>query len=276
MWAGRSRLISVTAPRELCVSEVLVTDRPARIDSRVMNRLLGSLKPGDYDLIRADLRRVVLAHGQVLFEPGDDVHTCYLPGPHTMVSLLIATPAGEEVEAATIGREGAVGGIISAGHKPAFSRAVTTLPGEALSIPIARLEDAKRRSASFADHFCRYADVLLAQVMQSVACNALHSVEQRAARWLLAAHDRAGDDTFHLTQQALADMLGVQRTTVTAVATALQERGLVGYRRANVTVLNRAGLEAVACACHGVVESHFRRLLPEACPSEDVVHDYVA
>lgn len=226
------------------------------------NRLLAALAAADFDRLRPYLRRVVLARGQVLFEPGDDVHTTYFPGRGTMVSLLIATPAGDEVEAATIGREGAVGGIVSAGDKPAFGRSVVQLAGPALHIETVRLEAAKAESRTLDSLFSRYADALLAQVMQSVACNALHSVEERAARWLLAAHERAGSDAFHLSQQALADMLGVQRTTVTTICRDLQSRGLISYRRANLTVEDRRGLEAVACECHDAVESHFRMLLP--------------
>lgn len=230
------------------------------------NRLLAALAPSDCGRLIPHLRRVSLVRGQVLFEPGDDVHTTYLPGRGAMVSLMIATAAGDEVEAATIGREGAVGGIISAGDKPAFGRSVVQLPGPALCIETVRLEAAKAESRALDSLFSRYADALLAQVMQSVACNALHSVEERAARWLLAAHERAGSDAFHLSQQALADMLGVQRTTVTVICRDLQARGLIRYRRANLTVEDRHGLEAVACGCHEAVESHFRKILPGIAP----------
>jgi CRP-like cAMP-binding protein len=233
-------------------------------EARLGNRLLAALGDDDFGTLWPFLRRTRLERGETLFEPGDDVSSSVLPGHGAMVSLLIATASGEEVEAATIGREGAVGGIISAGHRPAFSRAVVTLPGVGWRLPISKLEDAKRRSPPVDDLFHRYADALLAQVMQSVACNALHSVEQRAARWLLAALDRAEAPTFHLTQQALADMLGVQRTTVTAVLAQLQSKGVIEYRRANVTVADRHGLQIAACHCHRAVQAHFDRVLPVA------------
>jgi CRP-like cAMP-binding protein len=199
----------------------------------------------------------------VLFEAGEDVHTTYFPCHHTMASLLILTDDSREIEAATIGREGAVGGIVSAGNKPAFGRMVAQIPGEALAIATARLEEAKGASPRLADLFARFADALLAQVMQSAACNALHSVEQRCCRWLLATHDRAGGATFRLTQTALAEMLGVQRTTVTAVASQLQSKGLIRYQRGQIEILDRRGLERAACGCYAAVEDHYARLLAD-------------
>jgi DNA-binding transcriptional MocR family regulator len=116
---------------------------------------------------------------------------------------------------------------------------VVRIPGAALSIPTNRLEEAKLRSPALADLFARYADVLLAQMMQSSACNALHSIDQRMCRWLLSTHDRANDATIRLTQETLADMLGVQRTTVTAVAKALQDEGLIRTGRGRIEILDR-------------------------------------
>lgn len=230
---------------------------------RNANRLLAALSPRDFAVLEPHLDLVTLPRGKVLFEPGDEVTTTYFPCHRTMVSLLIVTRDGREVEAATIGREGAVGGIVSEGHKPAFGRAVVQIGGEALAIATSHLEAAKEGSARFGDLFSRYADALLAQMMQSVACNALHRTEERCARWLLATHDRAGDKIIHLTQEALAEMLGVQRTTVTAVTGALQDRGLVRTYRGRVEVLDRKGLERAACECYRAVEDHFQRLLPE-------------
>ena len=226
-----------------------------------VNRLLSALQPAELAHIEPYLRHVTLAAGQVLFDPGDDIQTTYFPFYHTMVSLLVLTTGGDEIEAATIGREGAVGGIVSAGHKPAFGRAMTQIGGHAFAIATSRLEEAKNRSPRIGDVFSRYADALLAQVMQSAACNALHTVEQRCSRWLLASNDRAGSETYRLTQEMLAQMLGVQRTTVTAVASALQARGLIQYHRGQVRVVDRAGLEAAACGCYDAIEGHYHRLL---------------
>ncbi|MDZ4375030.1 MAG: Crp/Fnr family transcriptional regulator [Phenylobacterium sp.] len=233
------------------------------VANRRGNRLLGAVAPREFSIIAPHLERVSLPRGKVLFEPGDEVEVTYFPLHRTMVSLLIVTRDGHEVEAATIGREGAVGGIVSEGQKPAFGRAVIQIPGEAFAISTTHLETAKNGSARFGDLFARYADALLAQIMQSVACNALHTVEARCCRWLLATHDRAGDGMIHLTQESLAEMLGVQRTTVTAVTRTLQERGLIRTRRGGVEVVDRKALERGACECYAAVEAHFERLLPE-------------
>lgn len=235
----------------------------AKVVTRRANRLLGALAARDFEVLAPHLEKVDVARGDVLFEPGDDVNTTYFPCFRTMASLLIVTRDGREVEAATIGREGAVGGIVSAGHKPAFGRAVVQIGGEALAIPTSHLEAAKTGSPRFGDLFSRYADALLAQMMQSVACNALHSAEERACRWLLATHDRAGDKIIQLTQESLAEMLGLQRTTVTAVTAGLQARGLIRTYRGRVEVIDRAGLERAACECYRAVEDHFALLLPE-------------
>lgn len=227
------------------------------------NRLLAALGGRAIAVLEPHLQPVSLQRGQVLFEPGDDVVTTYFPCRHTVASLMIVTRDGREVEAATIGREGAVGGIVSEGYKPAFGRAVVQIPGAAFAISTSHLEAAKTGSARFGDLFSRYADALLAQMMQSVACNALHRAEERCARWLLATHDRAGDRIIQLTQESLAEMLGVQRTTLTGVIGELQARGLVRLHRGGVEVLDRPGLERAACECYAAVEAHFAEVLPE-------------
>jgi CRP-like cAMP-binding protein len=157
--------------------------------------------------------------------------------------------------------EGAVGGIVSCGTAPAFANAVVQLGGRAAALPMGALEAAKQSSGNLSALFCRYSDALLAQVMQSVACNAFHPIEARAARWLLHALDRAGGDRIALTQESLAGLLGVQRTTVNAVARVLQEQGLIAYRRGAVQVVDRAGLARAACGCYRAVEDHFGSVL---------------
>lgn len=227
------------------------------------NRLLAALPGAALLDIAPHFRHLLLERGRVLFEPGDDVETTHLPSGGAMVSLVLVTRDGREVECASIGREGAVGGIVSAGNKPAYGRAVVQIAGPALAIPTERLERAKRHHPAISDLFSRYADALLAQVMQSVVCNALHPVEQRAARWLLSTHDRAGSDLLRLTQQGLAEMLGVQRTTVSGVAKTLEVRGLIRQHHGAVEILDRAGLEEACCECYRAVEDHFTTLLPE-------------
>ena len=232
------------------------------------NRLLASLSSAERAILEPSMSSVMLARGDVLFEPGEDVTHAYFPGPGVVASLVVTMADGRAVEAATIGREGAIGGIVSAGNKPAFARAVVQIGGSALKMETAALESAKERSSIIRDLFSRYADTLLAQTMQSVACNALHSLDARLCRWLLTTHDRVDSDEIALTQEYLAEMLGVQRTTVSGVARVLQERGLISYSRGRMIVLDRAGIEQCACECYRDVQNHFRAVLPEARPQK--------
>jgi CRP-like cAMP-binding protein len=173
-----------------------------------------------------------------------------------MISMVAELPGGRSVEVASIGREGAVGGIVSCGHAPAFSRADVLIGGSAYRLPMKALEDAKRRSPFIANLFCRYSDYLLSQVMESVACNTFHSIPERAARWLLHVQDRAGD-RIELTQEAFAALLGVQRTTVNAVIQELASEGLIATGRGTVRVLDRAGLKHRACICYRRLQDHY-------------------
>jgi CRP-like cAMP-binding protein len=226
------------------------------------NALLAAMKPQDRALIEPDLEALETRRGDVLFEPGEDVVTTYFPLAGSMISLVLAMKDDRVIEVATIGQEGAVGGIVSAGHKPAFARMVVEIGGMTLHLPTDRLEDAQKKSHTLRDLFSRYADVLLAQTLQSVACNALHTIEERCSRWLLTTQDRVPTRDLPLTQEFLAELLGVQRTTVSAAAQALQRKGLIHYRRGQITIADRAGLEEAACECYAAVEKHFRAVLP--------------
>lgn len=199
---------------------------------------------------------VELSVGQLVQNRGQDVDWSYFPFGTTMISLVVELADGRSVQVASIGREGAVGGIVSCGHAPAFAQAQVMVGGPAMRVPMRALEAVKRNSEFVNNIFCRFSDYLLAEVMQSATCNSFHSIQQRAARWLLTAQDRAGD-RIELTQEALAGLLGVQRTTVNAVVGALQEQGLISARRGRVIVVDRAGLKAHACECYSVVEKHF-------------------
>ncbi|MDP1872679.1 Crp/Fnr family transcriptional regulator [Phenylobacterium sp.] len=227
------------------------------------NRLLAALPGTVLQDVAPHIRPVNLERGRVLFEPGDDVDLTHFPTRSAIISLQLVTRDGREVEAASIGREGAAGGIVSSGHKPAYGRAVVQIAGPVLVIATEQLEAAKRRRPEISDLFSRYADALLAQVMQSVVCNALHPVEQRACRWLLSTHDRSETNIIRLTQQSLAEMLGVQRTTVSGVAKILEHRGLIRQHHGHVEVIDRAGLEEACCECYQAVEDHYALLLPE-------------
>ena len=237
------------------------------------NRLLASLTQADSATLAPYLRPVMLRAEEVLFHPGDEIDVVHFPCGAAVVSLVSVLQDGRGAEAATIGREGAVGGIVSGGRKPAFCRASVQIAGPALRLESAHLEEAKSRSLALRDSFSRYADCLLAQLQQSVVCNAVHPLEARLARWLLTTHDRVGDAELRLTQDAMAEMLGARRTTVSPVAGALQRRGLIMYRHGRVRVLNRAGLRAAACECHAAVWRHFQAVAPGLYPATHMPAD---
>lgn len=229
---------------------------PSAADAYAGNRLLATFP--------ADLRRqfdkgmeiVDLEAGTTVLRRGNDVAYSLFPFGPTMISMTVDLSDGRSVEVASIGREGAVGGIISCGHVPAFTRAEVMVAGPVARVPMRAIEEAKRDSGHLRNLFCRYSDYLLAQIMQTVACNSFHPIEARAARWLLTAHDRAGK-RLELTQESLAGLLGVQRTTVNAVARELQDEGLITTRRGIIEVHDRAGLERRACECYDRVERFF-------------------
>lgn len=229
---------------------------PSIIDAFSANRLLSTFPPDLRSMVESKAQLVELDVGTVVLRRGVDVAYSLFPFGNTMVSMVVDLDDGRSVEVASIGREGAVGGIISCGNIPAFARAEAMVGGPAARISMRAIEEAKERSAHLRNLFCRYSDYLLAQVMQTVACNSFHPIEARAARWLLTAHDRGGS-RLELTQESLAGLLGVQRTTVNAVARELQDEGLITTRRGIIEVHDRAGLERRSCECYDRVERFF-------------------
>ena len=229
---------------------------PSISDAFAGNRLLATFPDELRRSLGARLEIVELDLGSTVLRRGVDVGHSLFPFGPTMISMVIDLDDGRSVEVASIGREGAVGGIISCGHAPAFTRAEVIVAGPAARVPMAAIEELKGRSAHLRNLYCRYSDYLLAQIMQAVACNSYHSIENRAARWLLTAHDRAGS-RLELTQESLAGLLGVQRTTVNAVARELQDQGFITTRRGIIEVHDRDGLERQACECYDRVERFF-------------------
>jgi CRP-like cAMP-binding protein len=220
------------------------------------NRLLSTFNAEARGLIEPSGEMVELQPGDIVLNRGDQVRSSLFPVGSTMISMGAELNGGRSVEVASIGREGAVGGIVSCGHAPAFSRAEVLVGGSAFKVPMKALEEAKSRSPFIGNLFCRFSDYLLSQVMQSAVCNTFHSIPERAARWLLHAQDRAGD-RIELTQEAFAGLLGVQRTTVNAVIQSLQQEGLVVSGRGMVRVTDRAGLKRRSCECYQRLEDHF-------------------
>ncbi|HXG81079.1 MAG TPA: Crp/Fnr family transcriptional regulator [Sphingomicrobium sp.] len=233
---------------------------PSIADAFAGNRLLSTFPPDLRQQLDGRAQMVELDIGARVLRRGVDVAHALFPFGATMVSMVVDLDDGRSVEVASIGREGAVGGIVSCGNIPAFTRAEVIVAGPAARVPMDAIEEAKGRSAHLRNLFCRYSDYLLAQIMQTVACNSFHPIEARAARWLLTAHDRGGN-RLQLTQESLAGLLGVQRTTVNAVARELQDEGLITTRRGIIEVHDRAGLERRSCECYNRVERFFGDIL---------------
>ena len=228
---------------------------------RLPNRLLAALPPEVAERLRPALRSEVLAQGQVLMEAGGPIERIYFP-EEGIVSAVCVFPDGTVAEMSTTGCEGFVSIVAALEGERALARHVVQVPGAALSLDADTFrrmldEEPALRSVSLA-----YVQAYIAQALQYVACNGMHNVEERCARWLLMCHDRIRGNDFPLTQEFLADMLGVHRPTVSVAAKSLQTAGLIRYSRGLVTVLDRMGLENASCACYGMLRRQFERLLP--------------
>lgn len=198
------------------------------------------------------LETVELAFGSVLYEPGDTIRHVYFP-TQALVSLLTLADGHLALEVGLIGREGMVGVPLVLEHSVSPVRALVQGGGAAMRMSAASFRKAFRASPPLQKELYRYAHALMGQISQTAACNRFHVVEQRLARWLLMTHDRVKSDRFRMTHEFLGHMLGVRRVGVTKAAQALQRRGLIGYNRGDISVLDRRGLEAAACQCYEVV-----------------------
>jgi CRP-like cAMP-binding protein len=233
-----------------------------RLLPQVHNRLLACLSVEDQALIASQLVQIDLERGRLLYDPGDRIDHVYFPHDG-VISLMTLMENGAAIESATIGCEGALGLMAAVAPRQSLSRAIVQTPTRAARIRADQLHDAWEKSPRIRDLVDRHNEALYGHAIQSVACNALHSVEARFCRWLLTCHDRISNNTVALTQEFLADMLGVQRTTVTAVARSLQAKSAIRYRRGVVDIIDRGVLEQLACECYGVIRRNYERLLPE-------------
>ena len=220
------------------------------------NRLLLALPAADYGELLPDLHAVTLAQGEVLFEARARIAHVYFP-QGCVVSLLTPADDGPAVEVGLVGNDGMVGISVFLGGRTATTQAVLQVPDGASRMSVAAFGRALARSPALHRLMQAYARTLIGQIAQGAACNQRHVVTQRCARWLLMAHDRVGADRFTLTQQFLGQMLGVQRPTVSLAAQQLQALGLIRYARGQVTIADRAGLEATACGCYGMIEADY-------------------
>lgn len=206
-----------------------------------------------------DLAEVALARGQVLFEVGDEAESVYFPSS-AVISIVTVMEDGRSAESHTIGRESGVGLANAASKAPIQSRVFAQVGGGALRLPASALRRQLAVSHTLAAHLMRHVHASLLQAQQFTACNVLHSADQRLARWLLMTADRTGGASFPLTQEYMAVMTGVQRTTVSTLANAFKERGLIRYARGQVEILDDAGLQRASCECARVIRRQFGEL----------------
>lgn len=225
------------------------------------NHLLAALPAAVYGRIAADLEPVEMPLGSVLYESGSELHHVYFPTT-SIVSLLYVMLDGASAEIGVVGNEGIIGVALFMGGETMPNRAVIQSAGHAYRLKGDLLKQEFYRSGELHHLLLRYTQALLTQMAQTAVCNRHHSIDQQLCRWLLLSLDRLPDNELVMTQELIANMLGVRREGVTEAAGKLQKAGLVQYSRGHITVLDRAGLEARSCECYGVVREEYYRLLP--------------
>jgi CRP-like cAMP-binding protein len=225
------------------------------------NHLLDALPAAEYERLFPHLELVPMPLGDVLYESGDELHHVHFPTT-CIVSLLYVMENGASAEIAVIGNEGIVGVALFMGGGTMPNRAVVQSAGHAYRLRGPSLQQEFNRYGALHHLLLRYIQALITQTAQTAACNRHHSEDQQLCRWLLLSLDRLPSNELTMTQELIANMLGVRRESVTEVAGKLQHAGLIHYSRGRITVLDRPGLEARACECYEVVKKEFDRLLP--------------
>jgi CRP-like cAMP-binding protein len=251
--AGQKRSLPARAPARLATS-------PPRRNPH-QNHLLDALPGGDFERIAAHLEVIPMALGEVLYEPGAKLRHVYFPTT-SIVSLLYVMEDGASAEIAVVGNEGMLGISLFMGGETTPSHAVVQSAGHGVRLKAQLLKDEFARFGPMMHLLLRYTQALITQMAQTAVCNRHHSVDQQLCRWLLLSLDRLATNELSMTQELIANMLGVRREGVTEAAGKLQEAGLINYRRGRITVLDRERLEARSCECYRVVKTEFDRLLP--------------
>jgi CRP-like cAMP-binding protein len=228
------------------------------------NRVLDALPRAEREAVLSQVHTRPIAPREMLVGPGQPMREVYFP-TSGVISLMTALADGSAVEVATVGPEGMVGvheflggGILD------NSQATSQVPGEMLVMPLAAFRAEAAGDGRLPDVMRAYTRALFSQISQAVACNGVHEVHRRVAKWLLQTHDRVQGDSFRLTQEFLADMLGVTRPSVSVAASNLQSAGLIRYRRGVITILDRPGLEKASCECYGAVIREYDRAMAAA------------
>ena len=234
---------------------------PAAAPDPQQNHLLAALSPTERGRVYPHLRLVPMPLGKVLYESGDLLRHVYFP-TDSIVSLLYVLASGASAEIAVVGNEGLIGVALFMGGETTPSRAVVQSSGYAYRLPGQKLKIEFRRNGELQLLLLRYTQALITQMAQTAVCNRHHSVDQQLCRWLLLSLDRLSSNELSMTQELIANMLGVRREGVPEAAGKLQDAGLIRYHRGRIAVLDRPGLEARSCECYQVVKTELDRLLP--------------
>jgi CRP-like cAMP-binding protein len=229
-------------------------------DDARSNRLLGALETASRKRIDPHLEPIRLKLGAIVCEAGGLLKHAYFP-QGAVLSLLTVLENGSAIETANIGREGSFGLFAAMYSRVSFNRCLVQLEGGIVRCPIELLQSEFERGGYVRDLFVSYSETLLSQIQQSVACNAMHTTEERICRWLLMMHDRADGEALPYTHEFLSHMLGANRKSVTLAAQSLQTAGLISYSRGRIQVLDRPGLEKASCECYAVVQERFDAFL---------------
>jgi CRP-like cAMP-binding protein len=229
-------------------------------DVPIENRLLALLPPDDYERLRPNLHAVSFSLGEVVYEFGGQLDYVFFPTT-SIISLLYTMENGSSAEMGLTGNDGVVGIALFMGGGTMPNRAVVQSAGGALRMKAKILKDEFALGGKFQQLLLRYTQALITQISQTAVCNRLHSVEQQLSRWLLLSHDRLNTDELIMTQELIADMLGVRREGVTVAAGRLQDYGAISYVRGRIQILDRQKLEEAVCECYRVVKNEFKRLL---------------
>lgn len=238
-------------------------------DVALQNHLLAALPEAEYSRLRYRFEPVSLNLGEVIYEAGDRLSHLYFPTT-SIISMLYIMENGGTAEIGIAGNNGLIGYAIFMGGETTSSRAIVQIAGDAVRMKSTDTKKAFAAGGIFQDLLLRYTQSLITQISQTAVCNRLHSVEQQLCRWLLINHDQLVSNKLVMTQELIANMLGVRREGVSLAATRLQERGVIKYSRGTISILDRRKLEAEACECYQVVMDEYDRLLGEYIPTNRV------
>lgn len=233
---------------------------PKAPHQQIKNRLLATLPAEEYERLVPHLELVSLPLNQIIYQLGEPIEYVYFPH-HAIISLLSVLEDGSTVEAGLVGNDGMVGLPVILGGNKTSNQALVQVAGNGMRMKAELLNSEFKRGGALQSLLLRYTQALLTQVSQGVACNRLHTIEERLARWLLTVQDRVESDQFPLTQEFIAQMLGTRRSGVTVAAGTLSKAGTIRYSRGKITIVNQGDLEAIACECYGIIKAEFNRLL---------------